>query len=149
MTCRPIFSILMMALLAACGTTPEDRQTSELPSLDELLAQMTEQSGKTCIEFRNLKGHRMVADGVISVSMRRGEHYLVTTAHSCRFLGNSSGTLVSDSWGTLCRGTGTIVQDASTCPVRHIYEFPSREEAMKTLKAAQERRDALEMIQGS
>ena len=143
---RLILSVLLLVLLAACGTTPEDEQEPKVPSLDEMLAQMTEQNGKACIRVRDIENHRAVDDGVISVSTRRGDHYLLTTAFSCRFLGSSSGTLVSDSWGTLCRGSGTVVDHEISCPVRHIYEFPSREAAMMALKSAQAHREAMELF---
>jgi hypothetical protein len=144
-TWRSILSLLLPVLLAACGTAPEQKKP-ELPSLDEMLARVTEQDGGACITVRDMEGHRVVGDGVISVGTHRGDHYLVTTVQSCRFMGNSSGTIVSDSWGTFCRGTGTIVDHGRTCMVRHVYEFPSSEAAMAALKVAQARREAQELI---
>ena len=147
-TQRQILYVLLPVLLIACSTTPEEEQEPELPPMDEMLARLTEDQRNTCINFRDIEVHKMVAEDVVSISMRRGGHYLASTARSCRFLGNSNGTLVSDSWGMLCKGSGAVVDYDSDrfCPIRNIYEFESREEAMKTLKVAQARREAEALI---
>ncbi len=145
---RLITLSLLLALLAACSTIPEEERKPEPPSMDELLALLSEGASVKCIEFRNIDTHQIVDEGVLSLSTRRGKHYLATTATRCKFLGSSKGTLISDGWGTLCKGTGTIVDyDAGGfCTIRNIYEFESREAAMATLKAAQARREAEALI---
>jgi hypothetical protein len=139
-TWRSIPVALLASLLAACVGTPE--QEPKLPSMDEMLAQLTEQTGRTCVPFRDIDTHRILEDGLISVSTRRGAHYLATTTHTCRFLGSDSGTLVSDSHGELCSGSGTITDFARSCTVRNIYEFESREAAMAVVEVARARREA-------
>jgi hypothetical protein len=144
-TWRPIFAVPLLVLLAACGSTPE--QEPRPPSMDEMLARLTEQSGKTCVPFSDIKTHTALEDSLLSVSTRRGEHYLVTTMHPCRFLGSSSGTLVSDSWGMLCRGSSSVISTHDTsCSVRNVYKFDSPEAAMMVLEVARARREAAEQF---
>ena len=140
---RLLLSILPLVLLAACSATPE--QKPRVPSMDEMLARMTEQSGKTCIDFSDIDSHQVLDENVIGVSMRRGEHYLITTTQHCQFRGGTSVTLVSDSWGMLCSGGGGTVGDfGRSCPVRRIYKFPSEKLAHAALLAAKSRREAAE-----
>jgi hypothetical protein len=147
---RSILPVLLLALFAACGTTPE--QKPKPPSMDEMLAQMTEQSGSACIRFKDIENHEALEDDLISVSTRGKEHYLVTTTSPCNLLRRSSGILVSDSWGTLCSGGGAAISEGGlggldrSCPVRNVYSFPSRKAAMAALLVAKSRREVMEQF---
>ncbi|NIP18632.1 MAG: hypothetical protein GWM87_11070 [Xanthomonadales bacterium] len=139
---RSILTVILLFLLAGCSATPEEKEP-DVPSIDEFLVMLTEQTGRACITMRDIDTHEALGEEIISVTMRRGEHYLLALSHPCRFLGRSSGTLVSDSWGTLCSGgMGVVSDNVGACPIRHVFKFPTEEAAMATLKVARARREA-------
>ena len=143
---RTLASFLTLALvLGACAGTPE-RVTRPAP-IHEMLAQVTEQDGRACIRLDDIRGYAPLDDSLISVSGRRREHFLVTTTFRCTELGTAMAVAFDGRFSEVCGGgTGTVVTGRERCPIRHIYEFPSRDDAFAALEAARARREAQELI---
>jgi hypothetical protein len=132
---------LIAASLAACGTTGE-RQPRP-PSLDEMLGQVTEQKGNACLRVSDIKGFAPLSDAMVSVSARGKKHYLLTTMYRCHSLHGSIGVTFAGSFSEVCGGgRGDLVTREEKCPIRHVFEFPSRDDAFAALQAAEARREA-------
>ncbi len=128
-------------LVTACSGTGERKPRP--PSMDEMLGQVTEQNGRACIRTNDIDGYAPLSDDMVSVSARGKKHYLVTTMFRCASLGSSFNVGFSGKFSEICgRGQGELITREETCPIMHIYEFPSRDDAFASLQAAEARREA-------
>jgi hypothetical protein len=138
-------TVLTGLLLAACASTRES--AANLPSTDEMLAQVTEQDGRACIRAADIDGYAPLDDSLVSVGGRRREHFLVTMMFRCSSLGTSMAVAFDGSFAEFCGGGNDAIRTRSErCPVRHIYRFPSRDDAFAALEAARARRQAQQLI---
>jgi hypothetical protein len=140
---RLLIGILMALLCAACSTVQD--QKPKLPSVDELLTQFTEQNGRSCIRTNDIRGFSALDDQLVSVNGRRGEHFLVTTLYRCYSLDSSFAIGFSGSFSEVCGGSAgnQLVTREESCPVKHIYKFPSKDDAMVMVEMVEARRKAL------
>lgn len=133
-----VFCILPAVLLAASCATGDKK---ELPSIEELLMQMTEQDGRACYRKSDVEGYATLEDDVVSVNAGR-KHYLVTTRRACAPLGSAKPLpSAGDSW-EFCGGRGEpVVVHGNQCASIHVYEFVSREDAFATLEMVKAKRE--------
>ena len=70
---------------------------------------------------------------------------LYSTLYKCFSLDSSMGIAFSGSFAELCGGSENshLRTREESCPVKHIYKFPSREDALATDEMAQARREAM------
>ena len=143
MTRNTLIGLLAGLLGTACSTMHE--RTPQPPTMDAMLAQLTEQNGRACIRSSDIDGYAPLSDRLVSVSGRRGEYFLVTTLFSCPSLSTAMGVAFSGSFAEICGGGGGnhLSTREESCPIRHIYKFPSREAAFATVKAAKAQREAI------
>jgi hypothetical protein len=135
------FLMCTILVVTACSATGERKPRQ--PSLDEMLGQVTEQNGRACIRINDIDGYAPLSDDMVSVSARGKKHYLVTTMFRCYSLGSSFGVAFSGAYSEVCgRGQGELITREEKCPIMHIYEFPSRDDAFASLQAAESRREA-------
>ena len=139
----PIIGLLTGLFITACSSMHE--QKPDLPSMDTLLAQLTEQNGRACIRSGSINGYAPLSDRMVSVRGRRGEHFLVTTLFSCPSLDFSMGVAFSGSFAEICGGGARdqLRTEDESCPIKHIYKFQSRADAMATFERAKARREVL------
>ncbi len=138
-----IIGLLTGLIVTACSSMHEQRP--DLPSMDTLLAQLTEQNGRACIRSGSISGYAPLSDRMVSVSGRRGEHFLVTTLFSCPSLDFSMGVAFSGSFSEICGGStrDQLLTGEESCPIKHIYKFLSRADAFATLEMAEARRKVM------
>lgn len=140
---RSTIFVLMAGLLAAGCSTVESKPRP--PSMDTLLAGLTEQNGRACIRRTDIRGFAVLNDQLLSVSGRRKEHFLVTLPYSCNSLDISFQLAFTGTFSDVCGGGARdqIITREESCPIRHIYSFKSRDEAFATLELARKKREAL------
>ena len=115
-----------------------------LPSYDNLLKAQTEQNGRACLGQNNIRGYGMLDDDVISISATgKNRYYLVTTLMQCYSLQTSFSAGFKGDFSELCGGgRDKILTSEESCPIKSIFEFESREEALATFEKADKiRRD--------
>ena len=140
---RTILTILFIALCTGCSTTQS--QKPRLPSVDSLLLQMTEQDGRACIRSGDMNGFAALDDDIVSVNARRKKHYLITTTYSCHSLGSSFSLGLSGTFSEVCGGgaSNQLITRDEACPIKHIFVFESREDALATYEMVKGRREAM------
>ena len=139
---RTLFIILLASVSVACSTQP---QKQRLPSMDSLFAELTEQDGRACIRSSSANGFSAIDDNLVSISGHRKKHYLVTTLFSCHSLDFSMGVALVGTFSEVCGGRAgdALVTREESCPIKHIYAFESRDDAMTVVKMAEGKREAL------
>jgi len=107
-----------------------------LPSYDELLRAQTQQDGRSCIRQHNIRGYGMFDDDVISISASgKNRYYLITTWLKCHSLQTSFSAGFKGDFSELCGGgRDKILTSEESCPIKSIFEFESKEEAVATFE---------------
>ena len=128
-------------LLSACAATPDD--PSEPAELDQLLLELTHEDGRDCIRIQDIDGFGTLEDDLVSVSSRFGKrHYLVTTVYRCSSLRSSMGVGFQGPQNEVCGGGSSyLVNGEESCPIAHIFEFSSRDEAFAAYEMAKAQRE--------
>ena len=113
-----------------------------LPSYDELLKAQTEQDGRACVRQHNIRGFGMFEDDVISISASgKNRYYLVTTMYQCHSLQTSFTAGFKGDFLELCGGGfDKILTSEESCPIKSIFEFKSREEAVASFEKVEKTR---------
>lgn len=134
--------LLTGLLLASCGT---QEKKPEPPPIDAVLAGLTEQNGRACIRVNDIHGFAAMSDQMISVNSRRGEYFLVTLPHRCYSLSSTYEIAFQGAFLDVCGGGARdrILTPEESCPIKHIYKFKSRKEALATLELAKKKQQAL------
>jgi len=141
---------LICASLLIAGCSATQKSSSGTPSMDQMLAQLTEQDGRACIRISDIKGYGPLSDHMLSVSGRRKEHFLVTTMYSCLSMSDSLGVAFSASFAEVCGGgMSRVTTRSESCPIKHIFKFASRDDAFTTIDVAKARREAIEQFPDS
>ncbi|NIP18078.1 MAG: hypothetical protein GWM87_07905, partial [Xanthomonadales bacterium] len=84
---------------------------------EEMLAQVTEQDGRSCVRVDDIDGYAPLDDTMVSVSARGRKHYLMTTMFRCNSLRGTFRVGVSGRFSEVCGGgMGHLVTDEETCP---------------------------------
>lgn len=129
------YGVIVMALasVVSCSSVQVD-----LPSYDELLRVETQQNGRACIRQHDIRGFGSLDDEVVSVSSNRKDHYyLVTTLFRCSSLQTSFTAGFKGGFSEFCGGgRDKILTSEESCPIKHIFEFNSREEAFSAFDKA-------------
>jgi hypothetical protein len=138
--------LLVSGLLAACAGSGDKKPS---PDIDDMLSQLTEQNGRACFYISDVEGFGTLEDGLVSVSTRFNKHYyLVTTAFSCAWLSSSFQMGFQGPGGQVCGGgASNLVSEGHTCPVGRVFEFPSREDAMRAWELAKAKREVQQQYQ--
>ena len=145
---RILFAALATVFaIAACGTGPN--QSANLPSHDELLAEMSQQNGRACIRSADIQGFAPLSDNVVSVSARSRGHYLVTTLFRCPSLTSSINVGFAGNFAEVCGGSGRIVSREESCPIRGIYRFADRDDALASWEMIKARREVMAQFPAS
>lgn len=134
--------LLTGLLLTSCGTQEKKPQP---PPIDSVLAGLTEQNGRACIKVSNIHGFAALSDQLIGVNSRRGEYFLVTMPYRCYSLSSTYEIAFKGSFLDVCGGGARdrILTAEESCPIKHIYKFESRKEALATLELAKKKQQAL------
>jgi hypothetical protein len=136
---RMMLGLCLVLLVVSCSTTQDLPPKS---SMDQMLAEVTQQDGRACVRLNDINGYATVSDGVVSVSGRRKETFLVTTLYRCHLLDDGMGIAFSGRFSEVCGGgMDTIATREESCPIKHIYEFRTREDAFAAIHAAEARRE--------
>ena len=116
-----------------------------LPNYDDLLKAQTEQNGKACVRQRNIRGYGMFDNDVISINARgQNRYYLVTTLFRCHSLQTSFAAGFKGTFSELCGGgSDKIITSEGSCPIKSIFEFASREDAVAIFEKAEKIRQDL------
>lgn len=116
-----------------------------LPSYDDLLKTQTEQVGRACVRQHNIRGYGMLDDEVISINASgKNRYYLVTTLYQCHSLQTSFTAGFKGNFSELCGGgRDKILTSEESCPIKSIFEFKNREEAMAAFDKADKIRQNL------
>jgi len=136
-----VFCLLACLQLSACAGSPDD--SPELPDMDELLLELTHEDGRDCIRIPDIDGFGTLEDDVVSVSSRFGKrHYLVTTVYRCSSLQSSMGVGFQGPQNEICGGgSSQLVSGEEICPIAHIFEFTSRDDAFAAWELAKAQRE--------
>jgi hypothetical protein len=124
------------AIFAFFGLVSCSNLGVNLPSYDELLKAQTEQDGRACVRQHNIRGYGMFDDDVISINASgKNRYYLVTTLFQCHSLQTSFSAGFKGDFSELCGGgRDKILTSEESCPIKSIFEFPSKEEAVATFE---------------
>ena len=109
-----------------------------LPSHDKLLKAQTEQDGRACVRQRNIRGYGMLDNDVISINASgKNRYYLVTTLFRCQSLQTSFSAGFKGDIFELCGGgRDKILTFEESCPIKSIFEFETRENALASFEEA-------------
>lgn len=116
-----------------------------LPNYDDLLKVQTEQNGKACVRQHNIRGYGVLDNDVISLNARgQNRYYLVTTLFRCHSLQTSFAAGFKGTFSELCGGgSDKIITSEGSCPIKSIFEFATREEAIAIFEKAEKIRHDL------
>jgi hypothetical protein len=133
-----------LLLLAGCATGGKDSAPDA--DYDALLAELTHQNGRACVRFSDISGAGSLGENVFSVSTSLNrKHYLVTTVIRCAGLETSMGVGFDGLQNEVCgRSSSSLVANGQSCPIKHIYEFPTREDALAAWEMVQAQQEVLE-----
>ena len=122
-------SILALAVLAGCSTTP-------MPNISTTLLDTTGQDGRACVDTSDIRGYGVLEQDVISIDARNN-YYLATVLPGCNNLEVSARAMFSSRFYEVCGGGMDHVRTGGdNCTIRNMFEFENREEAFAAHDAA-------------
>ena len=129
-----------MLLLSACSSTAVN-----MPSNNELLAEITMQDGRECVLSNDIFGFGVLDDDILSVDSRRGnEYFLFTTLFRCQSIQTSFALGFDSRFAQICGGgQDRILSGEENCPIRGIYKFENRKQAFAAFDALEAKRAAI------
>jgi hypothetical protein len=142
MMIRKLLVGISVLLLASCSGMEQKPQP---PPIDAVLAGLTEQNGRACIRVNDIHGFAALSDQLISVNSRRGEYFLVTMPYRCYSLSSTYEIAFKGSYLDVCGGGArdAILTPDESCPIKHIFKFKSRKDALATLELARKKQEAM------
>ena len=145
MTISKSLLISMTALISVAGLTACDTTSASLPKNDELLLNVTEQDGRSCIRQRDIRGFGVIDDDLLSVDINRNrEFYLVTTIFQCQSLGVSPRVAFDGDFLEICGGgRHRVITGEESCPIKSVYKFDSQKAAFDAIDEIEAQREAL------
>lgn len=125
-----------VTVLSGCATT-------DLPSMSEMLSDVTEQSGRACVRESDIDGYGVLENNVISIDAG-DDYYLATVSPECDNLASSGSGQFGDNFGEICgKGSVELSGARDACEIHQVFEFENREEAFAAFNdvmTARERR---------
>ena len=132
--------VLFPLCLLSCSSI-----NSQLPSYASMLHLQSGQNGRSCIRENDIRGYGVLGRSVISISTRKpGKYYLATTSYRCDSLEFSGAVAFVGSFSEFCGGgRDRVYTGAENCPVKHIFEYESREHAFEAFDRIKAEREQL------
>ncbi len=135
---RPILLCIAasLAVLSGCATT-------DLPSMSEMMRDVTEQNGRACVRESDIDGYGVLENNVISIDGGQ-DYYLATVLPGCNNLATSVGVMFGDNFGEVCGQRGDQLHtNEDSCHIHQVFEFDDREEAFEAFNDVMEVRERM------